>query len=89
MGRRLFTTGRWNWSQKAEKWVYIEINKRGKKKYNYQVEPPKEFIELTIKMKELNEKLLKTTDPEENSKIFSELMIVSQKMQDMGKSSQI
>ena len=51
MGRRLFTSGRWNWSQKAET--------------------------LTIKMKELNEKLLKTTNPEENSKIFSELMKVS------------
>ncbi|MBA7674834.1 hypothetical protein ES703_83059 [subsurface metagenome] len=87
MGRRLFTPKRWNWSQKAEKWVYIEITKRGKKRYRYQVEPPKEFIELTIKMKELNEKLLETTDPVENSKLFSELMKVSQKMQDMGKPS--
>lgn len=87
MGRRLFTPYRWNWSQKAEKWVYVEITKRGKKKYHYQVDPPKEFIDLTIKMKELNEKLLKTADPEENTKIFSELMKVSQKMQEMGKSS--
>ena len=87
MGRRLFTINRWNWSQKAEKWVYIEITKRGRKKYRYQVEPPKEFIELTLKMKELNEKLLKTTDPEENMKVFNELMKVSQKMQEMGKPS--
>ena len=65
------------------------MNKNGKKKYHYQVEPPKEFIELTIKMKELNEKLLNTTDPEENSRLFSELMKVSQKMQEMGKPSQI
>ena len=87
MGKRLFTINRWNWSQKAEKWVYIEITKRGRKKYRYQVEPPKEFIELTLKMKELNEKLLKTTDPEENMKVFNELMKVSQKMQEMGKPS--
>ena len=87
MGKRLFTINRWNWSQKAEKWVYIEITKRGRKKYRYQVEPPKEFNELSVKMKELNEKLLKTTDPEENMKLFSELMKVSQKMQEMGKPS--
>ena len=86
MGRRLFTPNRWNWSQKAEKWVYIEITKGGKKKYRYQLEPPQEFIELTNKMKLLNEKLLKVTDPEENTKIFNELMKISQKMQDMGKS---
>ena len=85
MGRRLFTPGRWNWSQKAEKWVYIEINKDGKKQYHYQVEPPQEFIELTLKIKELNEKLLHTVDPEENSKIFNELMEISKRMQEMGK----
>ncbi|MFX1418256.1 MAG: hypothetical protein ACFE9N_04970 [Promethearchaeota archaeon] len=85
MGRRLFTPNRWNWSQKAEKWVYIEITKDGKRIYKYQLEPPQEFINLTNRMKILNEKLLNTLDPEENSKIFNELMKVSQKMQDMGK----
>ena len=87
MGRRLFTPNRFNWSQKAEKWVYVEITKEGKKKYHYQIDPPQEFIELTLKMKSLNEKLLITTDPEENSKIFRELMKVSQEMQEMGKLS--
>ncbi len=87
MGRRLFTVGRWNWSQKAEKWVYIKIKKDGKKEYQYQIDPPQEFIELTMKMKELNEKLLKIVDPEENAKVFNELMEVSKKMQDMGKMS--
>ncbi|UCC18631.1 MAG: hypothetical protein JSV62_11050 [Promethearchaeota archaeon] len=85
MRRRLFTPNRWNWSQKAEKWVYVKINKDGKRFYKYQLEPPQEFIELTNKMKILNEKLLETTDPEENAKIFNELIKVSQKMQDMGK----
>jgi len=85
MGRRLFTPNRYNWSQKAGKWVYIETDKDGKKQYHYQLDPPQEFIELTLKMKELNEKLLQTVDPEENAKIFNELMKVSKKMQDMGK----
>jgi hypothetical protein len=56
-----------------------------KRKYRYNVDPPKEFIELTIKMNKLNEKLLETTDPEENMSIFHELMTISQKMQEMGK----
>ncbi len=86
MGRRLFTPNRWNWSQKAEKWVYIEITKSGKRRYQYQLEPPQEFINLTNRMKNLNDKLLKATDPEKNVKIFNELMKVSQKMQEMGKS---
>ena len=85
MRRRLFTPERWNWRQKAEKWVYVEIAKDGNRIYRYQLEPPKEFNELTKKMKNLNEKLLKTTDPDENAKIFDELMKVSQKMQEMGK----
>ena len=86
MVKRLFTPGRWNWSQRAGKWLYVEINKDGKRKYHYQIEPPQEFIDLTLKMKKLNEKLLQTIDPVENSKIFSVLMEVSRKMQDMGKS---
>ncbi|MFX1387569.1 MAG: hypothetical protein ACFE9M_10165 [Promethearchaeota archaeon] len=87
MGRRLFTPNRWNWSQQAEKWVYVRISEDGKRTYQYQLEPPQEFVELTKRMKKLNEKLLKTTDPEENAKIFNELMEVSQKMQKMGKTS--
>ncbi|MFX0038899.1 MAG: hypothetical protein ACFFCY_02505 [Promethearchaeota archaeon] len=85
MGRRLFALNRWNWSQKAEKWVYVEITRNGKRKYLYRIEPPKEFIELTIRMKKLNERLLEATDPEENINIFNELMTISQKMQEMGK----
>lgn len=85
MRRRLFTPDRWNWSQKAEKWVYVTIAKDGKRIYRYQLEPPQEFHELTKKMKILNEKLLKTTDTDENAKIFNELMKVSQKMQEMGR----
>lgn len=85
MGRRLFTPNRWNYSQKAEKWVYVEITKDGKRKYQYRIEPPQEFIELTMKMKMLNEKLLETTDPDENAEIFNKLIAISQKMQEMGR----
>jgi hypothetical protein len=85
MGRRLLTPNRWNWSQKAKKWVYVKIKEDGKKKYIYRLQPPHEFVELTKKLNILNEKLLITSDPEENEKVFKELMIVSQKMQEMGK----
>ena len=80
---RTFTVNRWNWSQKAEKWVYIELSKDGKKIYRYQIDPPQEFIDLTTNIKLLNDKLLKTTDPEENKRIFNELMKISKKMQAM------
>ena len=86
MGRRLFTVGRWNFSDKAGKWVYVEINKDGKRKYRYQIDPPQEFIDLTNKMKELNERLLESVDPDENAKIFNELIKVSKKMQEIGRS---
>lgn len=84
MKRRLFTPNRWNFSEKTGKWVFVSITITGKKRYHYQVEPPQEFIDLTRKMKKLNEKLLETTDPEENIKIFNELMEISKKMQEMG-----
>jgi len=83
--KRNFTPNRWNWSQKAEKWVFIELDDNGNKNYRYQIEPPQEIIELTIQMKIINEKLLNTTDPDENTKIFNELMGISKKMQDMGR----
>ena len=79
---RKFTIDRWNWSQKAEKWVYV-TNENGKRKYLYQVEPPQEFIDLTMEMKKLNEKLMEIEDPEENIKMFKKLMAISSKMQEM------
>lgn len=79
---RKFTLDRWNWSQKAEKWVYVS-RKNGKRKYIYQVDPPQEFIDLTMEMKKLNEKLMTIEDPEENKKLFKELMKISDRMQSM------
>ena len=83
--KRIFTPNRWNWSQKAEKWVFIELTEKGRKKYRYQIEPPQKFINLTAELKQLNEKLIETTDPKENVKIFKDLMEISKKMQEMGK----
>lgn len=79
---RKFTLNRWNWSQKAEKWVYV-TTEEGKRKYIYQIEPPQEFIDLTMEMKKLNEKLMEIEDPDENKKLFLELMKISERMQTM------
>jgi hypothetical protein len=84
MSRKL-TPNRWNWSQEERKWVYIELDKNGDNEYYYQIEPPQEFIDLTLKIKDLNERLLKTNDPGENERIFAEMMMISKKMQCMRK----
>ena len=83
---REFTQNRWNWSQKDQKWVFIESGDNGKLIYHYQVNPPKEFTKLTMKIKTLNDKLIACIDTKENSKIFSEMMKVSKRMQSMAKS---
>jgi hypothetical protein len=80
---RKLTPNRWNWSQEAGKWVYIESDENGNNEVYYQIEPPHEFIELTLKIKDLNEKLLKTNNPEENDNIFAEMIKISKKMQSM------
>ena len=77
---------RWNWYQKDQKWVFIEYDDNGKLIYHYQINPPKEFSELTMKIKTLNDKLIACKDPKENSIIFSEMMKISKRMQSMGKS---
>lgn len=79
---RKYTLERWNWSEKAQKWVFV-TKKRGRRKYYYQLEPPKEFIELTMQIKKINDKLMKTEDPEENKKLFLKLIEISKKMQNM------
>jgi len=82
--RRKYSENRWNWSQRAKKWVYIE-SKRGKRYYKYQIEPPQEFFELTKEIKLLNDKLMATTNNEENERLFRELSKISRRMQEMGK----
>lgn len=81
---RQLTPNRWNWSQEDGKWVYIEL-KNGIKKYYYQLKPPKEFVELTYKIKILNDKLMTCKNSRENDKTFNQMMRISRRMQDMGK----
>ncbi len=82
MAREL-TPNRWNWSQQDRKWVFIKINGDGEKEYYYRIKTPKEFNESILKIKRLNEKLVVCKDPEENDKIFDEMMRISKKMQYM------
>ena len=79
---RKYTLDRWNWSERSGKWVYV-TKKKGKREYTYQLEPPKEFIELTMQIKKINQKLMKTKDPDENKKLFLQLIEISKKMQNM------
>ncbi len=82
MSRKL-TPNRWNWSQKDEKWIFIQQNDDGKELYYYRLDPPKEFIELTMELKELNDVLIITKNPEENAKLFNEMMKISKRLQNM------
>jgi len=84
MAREL-SHNRWNWSQKDNKWVYIEVKDNGELTHYYRLKPPKEFTDLTIKIKDLNEKLIVCKNPKDNEKIFNEMMKISKRMQNMGK----
>ncbi len=77
-----FASNRWNWSQEKERWIYIEeIGDR--KLYFYRVDPPKEFVNLTMTLKIINDKLIATKDPGENESLFKEMMKITKKMQSM------
>jgi hypothetical protein len=82
MARQL-TPNRWNWSQKDDMWVYIELLENGQENYFYQTEAPQEFIELIGKIRDLNEKLIYTKDPLENDRIFNKMIKFSKRMQCM------
>lgn len=82
--RKDFTDNRWNWSEKDEKWVYVEaLGNPPVRNYIYRLEPPQEFVELSLELKKLNKKLMDAETPEENERIFKELMKISNKMQEM------
>ena len=83
---RELTQNRWNWSQSDQQWVFIEYDNNGTLIYHYQINPPKEFTDLTMKIKVLNDRLNVCKDLKENSKIFDEMMKISKRMQSMGKS---
>ena len=73
---------RWNWSEKANKWVFVSL-KDGQRVYKYQENPPEEFLELIRRIRILNKKLITEIDECKNAQIYKELMITSQKMQAM------
>lgn len=85
MARQL-TPNRWNWSQDEGKWVFIELNDKGERICHYQLEPPKEFTDLTMKIRLLNEKLITCKNLQENEEIFNKMMKISKRMQCMGRS---
>ncbi len=80
---RKYTLDRWNWSERSGKWVYVTKKKDGTRDYSYKLEPPNEFVELTMQIKKINDKLMNTKDPDENKKLFLELIEISKKMQNM------
>ena len=84
---RELTQNRWNWSQKDHMWVFIECSDTEELIYHYQANPPKEFTEYSLKIKILNDKLIACKDPVENSKIFSEMMKISKRMQFMNRNT--
>jgi len=79
------TPNRWNWCEEKGQWVFVEEDGKGRRNYHFQLEPPDEFIELNMKMKEINEKMIATSDVEENQKLFEELMDISARLQEMRK----
>lgn len=78
-----FGSNRWNYSQEDDEWIYIEITEDGVENYYCQKEPPAEFMELTMKIKDLNEKLIITKDFEENSRLFKEMTRITKRLQSM------
>ncbi|TFF96638.1 MAG: hypothetical protein EU544_00270 [Promethearchaeota archaeon] len=73
---------RWNWSERAQKWVYVEL-KDGKRSYTYRKTPPEEFQNLNKQLKELNQQLLCVENHKNNIELFKQMMTLSQKMQEM------
>ena len=81
---RKYTLDRWNWSEKAGKWVYV-TKKGGKRKYTYQLEPPPEFIELTNQLQVINQQIMSSPDQDIKEDLFKELQDIANKMQMMGR----
>ena len=81
---RTYTLDRWNWSEKAGKWVYV--TKKGRKRiYTYQLEPPPEFVELTKKLQLINQEIMASPDQDIKENLFRELQDIANNMQMMGR----
>jgi hypothetical protein len=75
---------RWNWSERAKKWVYVE-HRNGQRNYRYRTTTPEEFQKLVKKLDLLNEKLKNEIDLKKKKEIFKEMKKVSKQMQNMKK----
>ena len=82
MKTRTYAINRWNWSDKAKKWVYV-VKNNGKRSYKYSKRPPKEFEELSQQIRNLNLNLIAEKDPEKNISFYKQLITISQRMQAM------
>ena len=59
---RKLSLNRWNWSQKAGKWVFVVKGKNGKRQYYYNLEPPKQFTEIVKKIAKTNKEITKLNE---------------------------
>jgi len=75
---------RWNYSERAEKWVYVSLDD-GERVYKYSDEPPENFIQLSKELQRLNQKLMSEKDHQKNVEIFKKMMQISDRMQNMKK----
>ena len=76
---------RWNWSQKSGKWVFVSKGKKGRRNYIYQIQPPKQFIEITEEISKINRKLMICENSEEAHKLFAQIQKLGKQLQAMGK----
>lgn len=76
---------RWNWSQKSGKWVFVSKGKNGRRKYIYQIQPPKQFIEITEEISRINRQLMICENSEEAHKLFAQIQKLGKQLQAMGK----
>ena len=79
---RTYALQRWNWSDRAQKWVYVQKS-NGKRIYKYSIKPPPEFDRLNLQIRDLNQKMMEETDPDKNIALYKQLMLISQRMQAM------
>ena len=77
---RTYGEQRWNWSSRANKWVYVYL-KNGKRVYKYQDEAPNEYDEITNELKQLNLDLLEEQDEQHNKAIYMKMIELSKRLQ--------
>lgn len=80
---RKFTPNRWNWSQKAEKWVYVRIGEDGKRHYAYSKVPPPQYLKLVKEINRINDIILNSESQEERENLFLQITSLGKQLQSM------